>query len=221
VIHFMLNVELARTQMIAQQVRAWSVLDERVLATLEAVRREEFVPENFRELAFADSAIPLGHGQCMLPPKVDGRILQTLELGKSDAVLEVGTGTGFLTACLAALAGTVRSLEIYPDLAALATRNLRAAGINGVSVETLDAWRIDELARYDAIVVSGSMPTYDARFERALKAGGRLFTVVGQSPVMEAMLVRRAGDAAAVHISLFETDIPALVNAHLPPRFAF
>ncbi len=217
----MLNVEFARTQMIAQQVRAWSVFDERVLATLDAVRREDFVPENFRECAFADTPIPLGHGQVMLPPKVDGRILQALDLGKSDAVMEVGTGTGFLTACLAALAGSVRSVEIYPDLAALATRNLRAAGVTGVSVETLDAWRCDEVSRYDAIVVSGSIPTYDARFERALKAGGRLFVVVGQSPAMQAMLVRRAGDTPAVRTSLFETDIPALVNAQQPSRFVF
>lgn len=217
----MLNVEFARTQMVAQQVRAWSVLDERVLATLDAVRREDFVPEAFRDFAFADTAIPLGHGQVMLAPKIDGRILQALELGPGDAVLEVGTGSGFLTACLAALAGSVRSVEIYPDLAALASRNLRAAGVTGVSVETLDAWRFDEVGRYDAIVVSGSLPAYDARFERALKAGGRLFVVVGQSPVMQALLVHRPGDSPAVSTSLFETDIPSLVNAQQPPRFVF
>jgi len=217
----MLNVEFARTQMVAQQVRAWSVLDERVLATLDAVHREDFVPERFRDVAFADIAIPLGHGQVMLPPKIDGRILQALELGQDDAVLEVGTGTGFLTACLASLAGSIRSVEIYPDLAALASRNLRAAGVTGVSVETLDAWRREEVGRYDAIVVSGSLPTYDARFERALKAGGRLFIVVGQSPAMQALLVRRAGDSPAARTSLFETDIPPLVNAQQPPRFVF
>jgi protein-L-isoaspartate(D-aspartate) O-methyltransferase len=217
----MLNVESARAQMIAQQVRAWDVSDERVLATLEAVRREEFVPEAYRDTAFADVAIPLGHGQSMLPPKLDGRILQALELKATDEVLEVGTGSGFLAACLAALALRVRSLEIYPDLAALAARNLRSAGVTSGSVETMDALRFEEVGRYDAIAITASLPCYDARFERALKPGGRLFIVVGASPVMEALLVRRASGAACARTSLFETDIAPLVNAPQPPRFVF
>jgi protein-L-isoaspartate(D-aspartate) O-methyltransferase len=217
----MLNVELARAQMIAQQMRTWEVLDERVLATFAQVRREEFVPEAYRELAFADDMIPLGHGQTMFPPKLDGRILQALELRKSDEVLEVGTGSGFLTACLAALAGRVRSLEIFPDLAAQATRNLRSAGVSTASVETADALRIEESGRYDAIVVTGSLPSYDPRFERALRSGGRLFIVVGTSPVMEALLVRRAEGAACTREALFETDIPPLVNVPQPHRFVF
>lgn len=217
----MLNVEYARTQMIAQQVRAWDVLDERVLTALMSVRREDYVPEPYRELAFADTPIPLGHGQAMLPPKVDGRILQALELRPTDEVLEVGTGSGYLTACLAALAGRIRSLEIYPDLAAQATRNLRAGGVTTASVETLDALRVEEVGRYDAVVVSGSLPIYDARFERALKAGGRLFVVVGSAPVMEALLIRRDAGATAARTSLFETDTAPLVNAPQPPRFVF
>jgi protein-L-isoaspartate(D-aspartate) O-methyltransferase len=217
----MLNIEFARTQMIAQQVRAWDVLDQRVLAALQSVRREEYVPEAYRELAFADTAIPLGHGQAMLPPKVDGRILQALELGPTDEVLEVGTGSGYLTACVAALAGRIRSLEIYPDLAAQATRNLRAAGVTTASVETLDALRVDEVGRYDAVVLSSSLPIYDVRFERALKAGGRLFVVVGSPPVMEALLIRRDAGAVASRTALFETVIAPLVNAPQPPRFVF
>jgi protein-L-isoaspartate(D-aspartate) O-methyltransferase len=217
----MLNIEFARTQMIAQQVRAWDVHDERVLAALQSLRREEFVPEAYRELAFADTPIPLGHGQAMLPPKVDGRILQALELRPTDDVLEVGTGSGYLTACLAALAGNIRSLEIYPDLAAQAVRNLRAAGVTSASVETLDALRVEEVGRYDAVVVSSSMPIPDARFERALKAGGRLFIVVGSPPVMQAFLIRREGAAPASRTALFETDIAPLVNAPQPPRFVF
>ena len=217
----MLHVESARAQMIAQQVRAWDVSDERVLKVLAKVHREEFVPEAYRDLAFADTAIPLGHGQSMLPPKLDGRILQALELKESDEVLEVGTGSGFLTACLAALAARVRSLEIFPDLAALAARNLRNAGFVAASVETMDALRFEEVNRYDAIAVGGSLALYDARFERALKPGGRLFVVVGTSPLMEALLVRRAGSAACTQESLFETDITALVNAPQPPRFVF
>lgn len=217
----MLNVEFARTQMIAQQVRAWDVSNDRVLDALASVRREEFVPESYRELAFADATIPLGHGQCMLAPKLDGRILQSLELRESDEVLEIGTGTGYLTACLAALAGRVRSLEIFPDLAAQATRNLKSAGVTTASVETLDGLKLDETGRYDAILVSGSLPLYDARFERALKAGGRLFAVVGVSPVMEAILVRRDGGGPGRRTGLFETDIPALVHAQAPSRFSF
>jgi protein-L-isoaspartate(D-aspartate) O-methyltransferase len=217
----MLNIEFARTQMIAQQVRAWDVLDQRVLAALQSVRREEYVPEAYRELAFADTAVPLGHGQAMLPPKVDGRILQALDLRPTDEVLEVGTGSGYLTACLAALAGRIRSLEIYPDLAAQATRNLRAAGVTTASVETLDALRVEEVGRYDAVLVSGSLPIHDARFERALKAGGRLFVVVGSPPVMEALLIRRDAGAVASRMALFETVIAPLVNAPQPPRFVF
>jgi protein-L-isoaspartate(D-aspartate) O-methyltransferase len=192
-----------------------------VLATFRAVRREEFVPEAYRNLAFADDVIPLGHGQTMLPPKLDGRILQALELRKSDEVLEVGTGSGFLTACLASLAGRVRSLEIFPDLAAQATRNLRNAGVGTASVETIDALRLEETGRYDAVVVTGSLPSYDPRFERALKSGGRLFIVIGTSPVMEALLVRRADGAACTREALFETDITPLVNVPRPTRFVF
>jgi len=217
----MLNVEYARTQMVAQQVRAWDVLDERVLAALQSVRREEYVPEAFRELAFADTPIPLGHGQAMLAPKVDGRILQALELRPTDEVLEVGSGSGYLTACLAALAGRIRSLEIYPDLAAQATRNLRSGGMTSASVETLDALRVEEVGRYDAVVVSGSLAIYDSRFERALRAGGRLFVIVGSPPVMEALLIRRGAGVTASRTALFETVIAPLVNAPQPPRFVF
>ncbi len=217
----MLNVETARAQMIAQQVRAWDVLDERVLAALATVHREEFVPEAYRSAAFADAPIPLGHGQIMLPPKLDGRILELLQLRADAEVLEIGAGSGFLAACLATLAGRVRSLEIFPDLAALATRNLRNAGITQASVETMDALKLDERDRYDAIVITGSLPIYDARFERALKQGGRLFVITGSAPVMEALLVVRGEGAEFTRTSLFETSVPALVNAPQPQRFVF
>lgn len=216
-----MNVELARRQMIEQQVRAWSVLDERVLGAMAQVRRELFVPDGFRELAFADTNIPLGHGQSMLAPKVEGRVLQSLELGATDQVLEVGTGSGFLSACLARLAHHVRSLEIFPDLSARAVENLRASGISGVSVETLDAMTMAEENRYDAIAVTGSLPAYDERFQRALKVGGRLFIVVGDAPVMDALLVRRLSRDQWVRESLFETILEPLVNAPQPSRFLF
>jgi len=216
-----MNVELARRQMIEQQVRAWSVLDERVLGAMAQVRRELFVPDGFREVAFADTNIPLGHGQSMLAPKVEGRVLQSLELGATDQVLEVGTGSGFLSACLARLAHHVRSLEIFPDLSARAVENLRASGISGVSVETLDAMTMAEEHRYDAIAVTGSLPAYDERFQRALKVGGRMFIVVGDAPVMDALLVRRLSRDQWVRESLFETILEPLVNAPQPSRFLF
>ena len=216
-----MNIETARRQMIEQQVRAWEVLDERVLGALAQVRRELFVPDAYRELAFADTAVPIGHGQVMLTPKVEGRFLQALELDPADEALEIGTGSGFFAACLARLGGSVRSLEIFADLCEFAKENLRASGVGGVQIETQDAMTLDESRRYDAIAVTGSLPIYDRRFERALKIGGRLVVVVGESPVMEARLIRRASETQWTQESLFETVIEPLVNAPQPPRFLF
>lgn len=213
--------EAARQQMVEQQVRAWDVLDLKVLETLKAVRRETFVPPAFVDVAFADAPIPLGHGQWMLPPKVDGRILQALELKPTDDVLDIGSGSGFLAACLGMMAARVRSIELIPELAATATRNLLNASANNVVVETGDALQLDESGRYDAIVVSGSLPVYDERFERALKPGGRLFVVVGQAPVMEAWQITRNDSGTFTRRSLFETSIEPLVNATRPSPFVF
>lgn len=215
------TMEAAREQMVEQQVRAWDVLDPQVLEVLRRVRREAFVPAGFAGVAFADAPIPLGHGEVMLPPKVDGRILQALAPKPTDAVLDIGSGTGFLAACLSRMAARVRSIEIHADLAALASRNLLAAAANNVVVEQADATQLSEAGQYDAIAVSSSLPVYDDRFERALKPGGRLFVVVGQAPVMEAWLVTRTGDAAWSRVALFETSIPALVNAQRPSGFVF
>jgi protein-L-isoaspartate(D-aspartate) O-methyltransferase len=216
-----MNVEIARRQMIEQQVRAWAVLDQRVLGVLAQVRRELFVPEPFRELAFADTQIPIGHGQLMLAPKVEGRFLQALELDPADDVLEIGTGSGFFAACLARLGSTVRSVEIFADLCEFARENLRASGVSGVQIEMQDAMTLGDSRRYDAIAVTGSLPIYDRRFERALEIGGRLAVVVGESPVMEARLIRRASETQWVQESLFETVIEPLLNAPQPPRFLF
>ncbi len=216
-----MDVEFARRQMIEQQVRAWRVLDDRVLGVMAQVRRELFVPSELRELAFADTSIPLGHGQSMFAPKVEGRVLQALELNEGQEVLEVGTGSGYLAACLARLAGHVRSVEIFPELSAHALENLRASGVSGVAVETLDAMTLTDTNRYDAIAVTGSLPLYDEGFQRMLKVGGRLFVVVGETPVMEALLVRRVSADQWVHESLFETVLESLLNAPEPPRFLF
>jgi protein-L-isoaspartate(D-aspartate) O-methyltransferase len=215
------NPEIARRQMIDQQVRTWDVLDDRVLDVFARVSRDRYVPESFRDVAFADAAIPLGHGQGMLPPKVDGRILQALAVNRGEDVLDVGTGSGFLAACLAALGGSVRSLEIFEDLAASARLTLRADSVTGVSVEVADASRLEETDRYDAIAVTASLPVYDARFERALKLGGRLFVITGQRPVMEARLVTRIAENEWRSEALFETVVEPMINASQPPTFHF
>jgi protein-L-isoaspartate(D-aspartate) O-methyltransferase len=216
-----MDVEAARRQMVDQQVRTWEVLDDRVLVALESVKREQFVPDGYRELAFADAEIPLGHGEVMLAPKVEGRILQALDLQPSDLVLDVGTGSGFLAACFGRLAARVRSLDIYPDFIERAQANLLRAVSNNVVAERADASQLAEENRYDAIAVSASLPVYDERFQRALKIGGRLFVVVGQSPVMEAWQVTRVGEREWVRTSLFETVMRPLINAPRPSSFVF
>jgi protein-L-isoaspartate(D-aspartate) O-methyltransferase len=217
----MLDVNAARRQMIEQQVRAWQVLDLKVLEAMERVPREEFAPPAYRELAFADLNVPLGHGQSMLTPKLEGRMLQALELQPDDAVLEVGTGSGYFAACLGALARAVRSIEIHPDLAAAACANLARVGAHNVTVEVADAFALGDPGRYDAVVLTGSLPLYDARFEQWLAAGGRLFVVVGQGPVMEAQRISRSAPGDLRRESLFETVMDPLVHAAEPPRFVF
>ncbi|HEY5806343.1 MAG TPA: protein-L-isoaspartate O-methyltransferase [Povalibacter sp.] len=216
-----MNIELAREQMIGQQVNAWGVLDDRVLAAMREVPRERFTPPAWQGLAFADASIPLPQDQWMLPPKVHGRILQALDLNPGDLALEVGTGSGYLAACMGRLAGRVRSLEIIPELAESARKQLLAIAANRVSVETADAMQLDEQSRYDAIAVTGSLPLYDERFQRALKIGGRLFVIVGQAPVMEAWKITRAGEREWQREGLFETIVQPLVNAPHPPKFVF
>ncbi len=210
-----------REQMIEQQVRAWDVLDERVLEILRKVPRDRFTPEQQRFRAYADAEVPLPHGQHMLRPSVVGRLLQALELTGSEHVLEIGTGTGFITACLRTAAARVRSIEIFPALAELARRNLDSSGLRDVEVVTADALQLDTGTRYGAIAVTGSLPVYDERFERQLEIGGRLFVVVGEAPVMEARLIRRTGETSWSSESLFETVIDPLVNARRLPEFRF
>ncbi|MGP8034175.1 MAG: protein-L-isoaspartate O-methyltransferase family protein [Steroidobacteraceae bacterium] len=208
-------------QMIEQQVRAWEVLDERVLGTLRQVPRERFVPPQQRFLAYADAEVPLPEGQHMLRPSVVGRLLQALEPAPGMRVLEVGAGSGFVSACLRAAGAQVRSLELFAELATLAARNLSAFGMHDVEIVNADALNADTGERYDAIAVTASLPVCDARFERQLKIGGRLFVVVGEPPVMDARLVRRMSETAWATDSLFETVIDPLVNAPQPARFSF
>jgi len=211
----------ARQQMVDQQIRTWEVLDPRVLDVFSMVPREAFVPPEYRELAFADTPIPIGLGQSMLAPKIQGRILQALSVAPADSVLEVGSGTGYLAACLSLLGATTRSLEIHPELTSLARSNLRAVPEARVDFETRDAFAAAPLGEFDAIAVTGSLPVYDSRFERSLRVGGRLFAIVGEAPVMDAILVRRVDNAEWIRESLFETVVEPLINATAAQRFVF
>jgi protein-L-isoaspartate(D-aspartate) O-methyltransferase len=211
----------ARQQMVDQQIRTWEVLDPRVLDVFAMVPREAFVPPEYRELAFADTPIPIGLGQSMLAPKIQGRILQALSVAANDSVLEVGSGNGYLAACLSLLARSTRSIDIHPQFTAAAQANLRAVPSASVEFETRDAFATAPLGEYDAIAVTGSLPVYDARFERSLRLGGRLFAIVGEAPVMDAILVRRVDNAEWIRESLFETVVEPLINATAAQSFVF
>lgn len=208
----------ARENMVEQQVRPWEVLDPRVLSVIGSTPREDFVDEGYRELAYADLSLPLGHGQFMMKPVLEGRTLQALGVALNERVLEIGTGSGYLTACLSQLGQSVHSLEIDPALADAARARLKARGLGNATVETADvmAWQTD--ARFDAICVTGAVAEIPARFLEWLAPNGRLFVIHGQSPVMEATLLQGDVNAARVE-SLFETDIPYLVGGEPAPRF--
>jgi protein-L-isoaspartate(D-aspartate) O-methyltransferase len=215
------TTDAAREQMVTQQIRAWDVLNPGVLKAFAEVPRERFVPAHYRGLAFADTAIPLSGGQSMLTPQLAGRILQALELAPTDQALEVGTGSGFLTACLGRLAAHVTSLEIDPTLADAARRTLRDVDAGNCEVLNQDLFQWQPTGLYNAIAVTGSLPVYDSRLQDWLAPGGRLFVVVGAAPAMEAQLIRCLGGGRFECKSLFETVLPVLRNAPRPPAFRF
>ena len=217
-----MNIEQARFNMIEQQIRTWEVLDPAVLELLFEVKRENFVPPEHRTLAFADLDLPLGHGEAMMQPKVEARIVQELAVQPHEAVYEVGTGSGYLTALLAKRARHVTSAEIHGDFTARARASLAAAGITNVTLLEGDSARVplSELP-FDVIVLSGSTPVIAQAFLDRLKPGGRLFAVVGDLPVMKAVLVRQPVAGSFQHTELFETLVKPLVNAPQPARFRF
>jgi len=217
-----MDIERARYNMIESQIRTWEVLDQRVLDTLSALRREAFVPERYRPLAFVDMEIPLGHGEVMLAPKLEARMLQELTLKDGDRVLEVGTGSGYMTALLASLAGHVYSVELHPDFSAAAAGKLAAHAIANATLEVGDAaqgW--SRHAPYDAILLTGSVPVLPPRFRAQLRPGGRLLAVVGDPPAMTARLTTCVTDGAWNETGLFETCIAPLRNVLQPERFVF
>jgi protein-L-isoaspartate(D-aspartate) O-methyltransferase len=217
----MFDVQFARRQMIDQQVRAWEVLDLKVLEAMARVPREEYVAADFRELAFADTNVPLAHGQSMLAPKVEGRILQALEIQPHEHALEIGTGSGFFAAVIGQLARSVRTIDIFPDFVRQATAAYARLGVHNVTAETADAMQLAQREAYDVIAVTGALPVYDARFEQALKVGGRLFVCVGSGPLLEARRITRTGASDFARESLFETGMTPLLHAQEPPRFVF
>jgi protein-L-isoaspartate(D-aspartate) O-methyltransferase len=217
-----LNIELARQNMVEQQVRPWDVLDQRILDLIGSAPREEYVPAAYRNLAFVDMNLPIGHGQVMMAPKLEARILQELDIGPKDRILEIGTGTGYFTSLLAALGSHVVSVEIIPELRDTARKNLTTRSVKNVVLELGDGARgWTSSTPFDVIVLTGATPVLPDTFLKNLALNGRLFAVVGRSPAMEARLkTRRANDHIDVR-SLFETDIPLLINAYDQAKFAF
>jgi protein-L-isoaspartate(D-aspartate) O-methyltransferase len=217
-----MNIEQARFNMIEQQIRTWDVLDQGVLELLSRVKRERFVPAEYQALAFADLEIPLGRGEAMMQPKVEARIIQELAIKPHETVYEVGTGSGYLTALMAASAKQVTSAEIHEEFKQSAAANLNAAGISNVTLVAGDSARapLAESA-FDVIVLTGSTPVLPQAFLDRLTPTGRLFAVVGDRPVMKATVVRQPVAGAFQRTEIFETLVKPLVNAAHPPRFRF
>lgn len=208
-----LDITKARYNMIEQQIRPWEVLDQRVLDVMEQTPREDFVPEANCNLAFADINIPLSYGEVMMEPRVEARMLQALNIQSTDSILEVGTGSGYITALLARLGKYVVSVDIHADNTKSAKQKLEEHGISNITLETEDAsagW--NRHAPYDVIAITGSMPTLPEAFQFSLNHGGRLFCVIGESPVMTATLITRVGEYEWTHEALFETELPPLKN---------
>jgi protein-L-isoaspartate(D-aspartate) O-methyltransferase len=216
-----MDIEQARYNMVEQQIRTWEVLDQQVLDLLFTVRREDYVPPEYRALAFADLEIPLPGGERMWPPKLEARVLQSLALRKNESVLEIGTGSGYFTALLAASAGDVTSVEIDPALSKSAAAKLARNGVRNVRLEIGDGARGWGNELYDAIVLTGSTPLLPERFLAQLKPNGRVFAIVGEAPAMTARLVAWTAPGARVTADLFETVVAPFKNAATPSRFRF
>lgn len=216
------NTDLARYNMIEQQIRPWDVLDPVVLEVIATTPRERFVPKEYQNLAFTDTTIPLAHGQHMLEPKMEGRILQSLEIKPTDRILEIGTGSGYLTACLGKLGGSVVTVDIFPEFSQQAQQQIAGLGLENIEFRVGDAalgWKQD--GEFDVIVVSGSLPVPQPAFQQSLTIGGRLFVVIGDHLLMDAQRIVRIGPQEWSTESLFETHLQALLHAEKPQAFVF
>ena len=208
-----MNFEIARHNMIEQQIRPWNVIDPMVLDALEAIPRENYVSDEMKESAFSDVELPIGHGQVMLFPKIEAKILQAVQVQKTDNVLEIGTGSGYMTALLAHFADKVCSVEIHDQLSQKAQEKLSKEGFDNVTFVVADAAKgFDQNAPYDVIILTGSVPQLPEGFKQSLKKGGRLFAVIGSAPVMEATLITRVSSSQYSSEILFETEVPELEN---------
>ena len=216
-----MNTDSTRQQMVEQQVRTWDVFDDEVLDVIGSVPRDRYVPDRYRDCAYADGEILLDHGQYMLRPSLCGRLLQALDIDSDDEILEIGTGTGYLTHCLASLGNHVTSIDLFQDFVDRANRKLEASGINNVQVDCMDASQSLPAGSFDAIAITCAVEDSVDRYVDALKPGGRLFVVTGESPVRRATLITRHEDGSTEDVGLFETDIPAMVTAARPPVFSF
>ena len=216
-----MNLEQARFNMIEQQVRPWSVLDSTVLQTMGDIPRDVFAPEALTSMAYADIEIPLGHDETMMFPRVEGRMLQELELNINDECLEIGTGSGFTAACMATMTKHVDSIDIYDDFLVSAEQKFKSLNISNVSLENKDALSLGDTGKqYDAIAVTGSLAEYSSHFEQLLKPNGRLFIIVGTGETMHAMKVLRK-ESLFVRETLFETKLKKLVGAEEKSKFSF
>ncbi|MCH9638145.1 MAG: protein-L-isoaspartate O-methyltransferase [Betaproteobacteria bacterium] len=217
-----MNLEETRSNMVTQQIRTWNVLDDEVLNLLYKLHREKFVLAAYHDMAFVDMEIPLGHGQVMLAPKMEARILQELNIKKTDKILEVGSGSGYMTALLAEKGAHVYSVEIIPEFKGMAEKNLAAHDISNVTLEQGDAaqgW--SKYAPYDVIVLTGSTPVLPEIFQNSLNPGGRLFAIVGEEPVMDAEIITYVAPGEFNTTKLFETSTVPFINAQQPKRFTF
>jgi protein-L-isoaspartate(D-aspartate) O-methyltransferase len=217
-----MNFDQARHNMVEQQVRPWEVLDSNILNLLETLQREDFVPVRYRKLAFADLCIPLDHDQVMMKPVVEGRLLQSMAIQPDETVLEIGTGSGWVTACLAQLAKRVVSVEMFEDLSKGAAANLESKGIANAELEigdVMQGWQPEQA--HDVLVVTGSVDDIPEHFRGWVNPGGRMFIVRGNAPAMEAMLCTRLNVSEWREESLFETDLPRLIHAEHAPEFKF
>lgn len=216
------NPEQARFNMIEQQIRPAEVLDPHVLSVISETPREAFVAANYQELAFSDLNVPLANGQVMMKPIMEARLLQALNIQASDSILEIGTGSGYFTALLAKLGRKVQSVEIDASIMATAQERLDAQGIDNVTLIHADAARgWDQSGPFDVIAITGSLPILPHSFQQQLTVGGRMVAIVGQSPVMQVLLITRIDETQWSTECLYETDFPELINAEQPQAFVF